>query len=156
MREFGRRTATAIVFGIVVLGAYYLGGVPWFVVLGLAAGIACIEFYSLARHSGYRPVVAVGVVMVLALVTQTLLGLDLAWAILSLGLLTTVAWGYRLQTSSSSFIADWASTLRLSTPGRCTYVTTTSWKLSTGGENSLASPRIHSTSTPRASASCRA
>jgi phosphatidate cytidylyltransferase len=110
LRELGRRTATAIVFGIVVLGAYYLGGVPWFVVLGLAAAIACIEFYSLARHSGYHPVVAAGVVMVLALVTQTYLGLDLAWAIVSLGLLTTVAWGYASQTSSKSFIADWAST----------------------------------------------
>lgn len=110
MREFGRRTATAIVFGIIVLGAYYLGGVPWFVVLALAAAIACTEFYSLARHSGYRPAVAVGVVMVLALVTQTFLGLDLTWVILTLGLLTTVAWGYALHTSSSSFIADWAST----------------------------------------------
>ena len=110
MREFGRRTATAVVFGIIVLGAYYLGGVSWFVVLGLAAAIACLEFYSLARHSGYRPVVAVGVIMVLALVTQTFLGLDLTWAILSLGLVTTVAWGYTLQALSETFIADWAST----------------------------------------------
>ena len=50
MKEFWRRTATALVFGVVVLGAYYLGGVPWFAVVGLAAAIICVEFYSLARH----------------------------------------------------------------------------------------------------------
>lgn len=110
MKEFWRRTATAIVFGAVLLGAYYLGGVVWFVVLGLAAAIVCIEFYSLSRHAGYRPVVAIGVVMVLALVTQTFLELDLTWAILSLGLVTTVIWGYALQASSGSFVADWACT----------------------------------------------
>lgn len=110
MKELGVRTISGLVFGAVVLGAYYLGGVPWFIVLGLAAAIVSIEFYSLARHSGYRPAAAVGVAMVLALVTQTFLGLDLSWAIISLGLVTTVLWGYSLQTSSESFIADWACT----------------------------------------------
>jgi phosphatidate cytidylyltransferase len=99
-----------VIFGIIVLGSYYLGGVPWFLVLGLAAAIVCVEFYSLARHAAYRPVVAAGVAMVLALVTQTYLGLDLSWAILSLGLVTTVVWGYAVQASSRSFIADWACT----------------------------------------------
>ncbi len=110
MKEFWRRTATALVFGIILLGAFYLGEVVWFVVLGLAASIVCVEFYSLARHAGYRPVVAVGVAMVLALVTQTFLELDLTWAILGLGLVTTVIWGYALQASSESFVADWACT----------------------------------------------
>jgi len=110
MKEFWRRTATALVFGIILLGAFYLGGVVWFVAFGLAAAIVCVEFYSLARHSGYRPVVATGVAMVLALVTQTFLELDLTWAILSLGLVTTVIWGYALQASSRSFVADWACT----------------------------------------------
>jgi phosphatidate cytidylyltransferase len=110
MRELGVRTASGLVFGVVVLGAYYLGGVPWFIVLALAAAIVSVEFYSLARHAGYRPVASVGVVMVLALVTQTFLDLDLAWLIVGLGIVTTVIWGYSLQTSSGSFVADWAST----------------------------------------------
>ena len=110
MRELGVRTISGLVFGVVVLGAYYLGGVPWFVILGLAAAIVSVEFYSLARHAGYRPAVAVGVAMVLALVTQTFLELDLTWLIIGLGIVTTVIWGYSLQTSSETFIADWAST----------------------------------------------
>ena len=110
MRELGIRTISGVVFGAVVLGAYYLGGVPWFFVLALAAAIVSLEFYSLARHAGYRPVAAIGVVMVLALVSQTFLELDLTWLIISLGIVTTVIWGYSLQTSSGSFIADWAST----------------------------------------------
>ena len=110
MKEFWRRTATAVVYAVIVLGGYYLGGVPWFALVGLAAAIICIEFYSLARHSGYRPGAAIGVIMVLALVTQTYLGLDLSWLILSLGLATTVVWGHALQASSKSFMADWACT----------------------------------------------
>jgi phosphatidate cytidylyltransferase len=110
VKEFWQRTIPALIFGAVLLGAYYLGGAVWFVVIGLAAALVCIEFYSLARHAGYRPVVAIGVVMVLALVTQTFLELDLTWAILSLGLVTTVIWGYALQASSGSFVADWACT----------------------------------------------
>ena len=110
MRELGVRTISGLVFGVVVLGAYYLGGVPWFVVLALAAAIVSFEFYSLARHAGYHPVVSVGLAMVLALVTQTFLELDLTWLIIGLGIVTTVIWGYALQASSKSFIADWAST----------------------------------------------
>ncbi len=110
MKEFWRRTATALVFGVVLLGAFYLGGEVWFVALGLAAAIICAEFYSLARHAGYRPVVAAGIAMVLALVTQTFLEVDLTWAVLGLGLVTTVIWGYALQASSGSFVADWACT----------------------------------------------
>jgi phosphatidate cytidylyltransferase len=110
LKELGLRTATAVIFGAVVLGSYYLGGVPWFLVVGLAAAIVCLEFYSLARHAGYRPVMAVGVAMVLALVAQTFFDLDLSWAILSLGLVTTVVWAYALQASSETFIADWACT----------------------------------------------
>ena len=37
MRELGIRAISAVVFGSVLLGAYYLGGVPWFIVLALAA-----------------------------------------------------------------------------------------------------------------------
>jgi phosphatidate cytidylyltransferase len=110
LRDLGQRTVTAVIFGAIVLGSYYLGGVSWFIVLGLAAAIVCLEFYSLARHAGYHPVMTAGVAMVLALVAQTYFGLDLSWAILSLGLVTTVVWGYAVQASSNSFIADWAST----------------------------------------------
>jgi phosphatidate cytidylyltransferase len=108
--NFLRRTATALLFGVVVLGVVYLGDLPWLIALLLATAILCVEFYGIARQAGYQPSVIVGTALALALVAQTYVQIDLTWPLLSLALVTTAVWGYLVRAPSQSFLADWACT----------------------------------------------
>ncbi len=77
MKGLGVRTASGAVLLAVVIAAIWLQGVLLMLAVGLAAGVAAHEFYSVVRRAGYAPWYPVGLSLALLLALRAYLGGDL-------------------------------------------------------------------------------
>ena len=63
MSNFALRTLTALIGGPLVLGAMWLGGWAFGCLVALAAALAQVELYGMARAAGLKPFVVLGVAL---------------------------------------------------------------------------------------------
>lgn len=78
MKSLGVRTLSGVVLLALVLLAIWLRGPLLMALVGLAAGLAAHEFYTMARRAGYLPWYAAGVAVALLLALRAYLAGDIS------------------------------------------------------------------------------
>lgn len=78
MKALGVRTISGVALLALVLAAIWLRGPILMLLVGLAAGLAAHEFYSMARRAGYLPWYAAGVALALLLALRAYLVGDIS------------------------------------------------------------------------------